>query len=808
MSFNVELLAPAGSYDGMKAAFAAGADAVYLGGTRFGARAYAQNLDEDALKRAILYAHERKRKLYLTVNTLLKDREMDGLYAYLNPLYREGLDAVIVQDVGVLRYVRDVFPQLPVHASTQMSVTGRYGAAFLKDMGVSRVVTARELSLDEIRTIHAHVDIEIESFVHGALCFCYSGQCLFSSMLGGRSGNRGRCAQPCRLPYDLYRDGAQINRDGERYLLSPKDICTLDLLPQLVESGICSFKIEGRMKRAEYTAGVVRIYRRCLDRYLQGGEKSYAVRDEERTELLDLYNRGGFSQGYYRQSGGRGMMSLKRPNHWGIPAAKGQKLQAGQLTLRAQETLHAGDVLEVRDAGQKAEWQVDRTVPRGAAFTLRVQHPPKGIQSAVFYRTHNEFLLKSLEAAYLQTEHCEKINGKLIFSAQKPAILEVVYGNYKINVSGEQPLPARNRPLTAAGLERQMRKTGGSGFAFDSLDICAEEGLFLPVQSLNALRRKALEALKQEIRQAHLREDGIYREARGEVQIPSSAMPRRIPRLTASVESLEGLEALCAVSELDTVYVDCNAFADEEDFPEASDRILDICHASGKRCEYIMPWIFRANAAAWYSRVDVQKALARYDGLLLRSYDEYGFLKEHHFLSDHGFSGNLSADWNLYTYNREARAFWREAGLPGDTVPPELNCREIAARGADGSALIVYGYQPLMVSAQCQTRNLTGCTRKPSVLWLRDRKKKFFAVKNHCMFCYNTIYNSTPLQLLERAKDVLRLAPDSIRLQFTTEDAGETARTAQEYADVLIGGREPRKCREDFTRGHFERGVE
>ena len=261
-----ELLAPAGCYESMTAAFAAGADAVYIGGSRFGARAYAENPDEDLLKRAIDYAHEKNRRLYLTVNTLLKDDELDGLYDYLNPYYREGLDAVIVQDLGVLRYIRDVFPGLDIHASTQMGITSAYGARFLKELGATRIVTARELSLEEIRGIHESTDIEIESFIHGALCFCYSGQCLLSSMIGGRSGNRGRCAQPCRLPYDLYENGKRVNKKEKQYLLSPKDICTLELLPQLIESGVYSMKIEGRMKRPEYAAGVVRIYRRYLDR--------------------------------------------------------------------------------------------------------------------------------------------------------------------------------------------------------------------------------------------------------------------------------------------------------------------------------------------------------------------------------------------------------------------------------------------------------------------------------------------------------------------------------------------------------------
>ena len=299
MRHQTELLAPAGSFESLRAAVNAGADAVYMGGSRFGARAYADNPDERGLCEAIRFAHLHGCDFYLTVNTLLKDRELLELGDFLLPYYESGLDAVIVQDLGVFSYIRERFPDLPIHASTQMTVLGADGAAFLKDQGASRIVTARELSLEEIRKIHETTDIEIESFVHGALCYCYSGQCLFSSMLGGRSGNRGRCAQPCRLPYQ-WKDGRQVlNRPEEAYLLSPKDMCTIEILPQILEAGVCSLKIEGRMKRPEYTAGVVRIYRKYLDLYLERGAKGYHVDPKDFEELKTLYSRGGFSRGFY-----------------------------------------------------------------------------------------------------------------------------------------------------------------------------------------------------------------------------------------------------------------------------------------------------------------------------------------------------------------------------------------------------------------------------------------------------------------------------------------------------------------------------
>ena len=298
--------------EALKAAVSAGADAVYLGGAAFGARAYAKNLDEQEILSAIDYVHLRNRKLYLTVNTLLIEEELEEkLYPYLRPYYEQGLDAVIVQDMGVLKAVRSWFPDLDIHASTQMTVTGSAGARFLESLGATRVVPARELSFAEIQKIHRTTNLEIECFVHGALCYCYSGQCLFSSLIGGRSGNRGRCAQPCRLPYEAYdKDNHRMGEPGDRYPLSPKDMCTVELLPEIVKSGIMSLKIEGRMKKPEYTAGVVSLYRKYLDLYEKKPSR-FHVLPEDMKKLYELYNRDGFNKSYYTVRNGRDMMALK-----------------------------------------------------------------------------------------------------------------------------------------------------------------------------------------------------------------------------------------------------------------------------------------------------------------------------------------------------------------------------------------------------------------------------------------------------------------------------------------------------------------
>ncbi len=326
----IEVLAPAGSMECLKAAVLAGADAVYLGGSMFGARAYAKNLTEEEMLEAIDYVHIHGRKLYMTVNTLLKNNELEKLYDFLLPYYEQGLDGVIVQDIGVVRYLRRQFPDLPVHASTQMTITSPYGARLMKEQGLTRVVPARELSLQEVAAIKAETGLEVESFVHGAMCYCYSGQCLLSSMIGGRSGNRGQCAQPCRLPYGL-DNGKPMD------LMSLKDMCTISLIPELIEAGIDSFKIEGRMKQPEYVYTVARMYRKYVDLYLKKGKNAYKVSEQDLKELQSAYKRRGYTEGYYKQHNGKQMISLKRPEQkeevLKVPEEKCQEPITGKVVL-------------------------------------------------------------------------------------------------------------------------------------------------------------------------------------------------------------------------------------------------------------------------------------------------------------------------------------------------------------------------------------------------------------------------------------------------------------------------------------------
>lgn len=778
-----ELLAPAGSFESMKAAVAAGADAVYVGGARFGARAYADNFTEEQLLEAVDYCHLHSCRLYLTVNTLLKDQELEELYDYLLPYYKQGLDAVIVQDMGVLLYIRQAFPDLDIHASTQMTLCGPEGARLLQEAGASRIVTSRELSLEEIKAIRRESTLEIESFVHGALCYCYSGQCLLSSMIGGRSGNRGRCAQPCRLPYKM--------RQGEGFLLSPKDICTLELLPRILEAGVYSLKIEGRMKRAEYTAGVVRIYRKYLDMFLLHGKKNYKVSEEDKRQLMALYNRGGFSSGYYLTHNGKEMMSMKRANHFGTKAARVLSVQRNGAKLQAMEELHKGDILETST--------VPQDVKQGGTLSVKLPSEAlRGIKAGqILHRTRDAALLSELHRLYIETERKEKINGNLRISSGQPAILNVNLGRTKACAKGALPQPSISQPLRPEKLKTQLEKTGNTPFVFDHLEIEAEDGLFLPLQAINELRRDALDKLERKLTAAWNR-----KEVPGSLELPAAkSAPWTGHRLYGSAETWAQGMALAGVPGLTGVFLDWSA-AEMPLTAGKAGQFVSLCHEQGKTCYYIFPHIFRKEAREQYASAQCLQALELFDGVLFRNYEEYVFLR------DHQYSREIRPDFCVYTFNRWAREFWRQHGVEKDTAPLELNDRELAKRGCGHSQILVYGHLPVMVSAQCLRKNTEGCSKKSGLLSLRDRMGKEFPVKNNCTFCYNTIYNQVPLSLFDNRRELDTLKPESLRLSFTVESPEKTKAIAGAFVSKFLLGEEEAWTFGDFTRGHFKRGVE
>lgn len=747
----LELLAPAGSLKTLKAVIHAGADAVYLGGSMFGARAYANNFNEEELLEAIRFGHIHGRKIILAVNTLLKEYELGQLYDYLRPYYEAGVDAVIVQDMGVMEFIKTHFPNLPIHTSTQMTITNVEGARLLKEQGVERVVTAREMSLEEIQRIHDEVGVELESFIHGALCYCYSGQCLFSSIIGGRSGNRGRCAQPCRLSYEVLQGEKSLTGHHATPILSLKDMCTLPFLYELADHGVYSFKIEGRMKTPEYAAGVVSIYRKYMDSYLDGSR--IPVEKKDIRALLELGNRGGFTNGYYYHHNDSDMLSGESASH------------------------------------NKSEGVLQDNIRR----------------------------------EYVDTELKEKIKGKLILNKECPAKIEVQYGKIKVSYQGDMVLVAQNRPLTKEVVTEKITKTGNTPFVFENLEVTMDDDIFMPVNQLNQLRRGALEALEEALLKPYERtlpelvETSFAetdRQTTGnaikEKQISGQSLSQTSGQQSADsstevlvlIEDAEQLPAVLKADFVDTVYLDCMLYTRENLLRKLSEDI-DRVHASGKKAFYVFPFIFRQQTSLFYEKIMPELKKLPLDGIMVRSLDEIAFVKE-------WGNGNwqMVSDSNLYTYSNEAAEYFYRLGMIQDTIPVELNRKEILRRENSRSEMIIYGRLPLMITAQCIHKNTLGCMHQPKVLNLKDRYSVHFPVKNFCSECYNVIYNSLPVCLFKEDVTVKKIAPAAVRLSFTTETEEETEQILTIYGDIYknggILGQMPMEC----TNGHFKRGVE
>ncbi len=785
----VEILSPAGSYESLMAAIAAGADAVYIGGTKFGARAYADNLDEETMLKVIDYVHLHGRKIYLTVNTLLKEQELQReLYDYLLPYYRCGIDAVIVQDMGVLKFVKEHFPDLPIHASTQMTITNVLGAKFMEKQGVERIVTSREMHLDEIKEISENTDVEIESFVHGALCYCYSGQCLYSSMIGGRSGNRGQCAQPCRLPYKV-----QGEREA-KYVLSLKDICTLEYIPELIEAGIYSFKIEGRMKKPEYVALVTAMYRKYVDLYLEKGKEAFKVDPKDKEKLMDLYNRGGSHGGYYHTQNGREMVSLERPNHAGVPVLSVLHYQGKTVTAKAIADINAGDVIELPDG--KENFTFANAIRKGQKFTFPTHKKQVFEQNAVLNRVRNESLLREIQDTIIKRKIKEKMNGKLTLSKGTSAKLLLYYGNILVEVNGEVPQEALNQPMDVARIEKQMRKTGNTEFEFETFEVELTGRLFMPMQSLNELRRLGIEALEEKILSAYRRAN----EQEGSLSSKEEAYSHKLEAFHVYVEELEQFEAVLEATCVKRIYVDSNGIDEIWKNPD-TDCIIAKAHENGKEIYLAMPHIFRSKTRKKYEEFYRTLRNQAWDGILVRNCESYEFLLEH------GFQGNIVTDYSVYQFNTYAKRFWQEEKIEAFTAPLELNYRELKDAGLENSELVVYGYFPMMVSAQCVMKTTKGCRHEKGRLTFTDRYQKEFTVKNHCDYCYNMIYNTAPVVLLDQKTEIQDLNPKALRLHFTIENPDEVRNILNMYEKVFLQGDSCLEPGIEFTRGHFKRGI-
>lgn len=729
----VELLAPAGNFACFRAAVNAGADAVYLGGEQYGARAYAGNFSSEEIINALHIAHMFDKKIYLTVNTLVKESEFGNLIPYITPLYESGLDGVIVQDIGVLRCLRENFPALELHASTQMTITGVYGAIYLKQLGVCRVVPARELSLEEIKDMKSKTDLEVECFVHGAMCYAYSGQCLFSSILGGRSGNRGRCAGPCRLPYT--NDKSRKNR--AQYPISLKDMYTLPILPELIQAGIDSFKIEGRMKSPEYVAGVTAIYRKYIDWYLEHPGKAYQIHPKDEQIIRQLYIRSDTCNGYYQRHNDKSMVILTEPGY----------------------------------SGSSPE------------------------------------ILKEIQDQYIAQNILLPITGFARIYAGEPAELTLVCDSVSVTVTGAEASPALNKPLSEADISRKLAKLGDTCFAFSELTVDTDGASFMPVKALNDLRRMAVSRLESEIlQQKSLGRTVFSGKSDAERKL---ACHRKIERskeintLCVLVTTREQLLAANTFSDIHNIYVDADIFLQEI----AVQPLL----LPEKEYFLVLPHIFRKRSYQYLSTYEKLLGDNCFNGVLVRNFEELEWLNEI------GYPKKICSDYTVYAWNNASLAFLSEQ-FDCVTLPLELNRKELNRLSIDPDrnvSFVLYGYIPMMYSANCVKKTLEHCikdnTAANNIDHLTDRYQNVFTVTQNCKHCYNILYNTVPLSLHGQLAGILKKRYCQLRLDFTIEDAVQT-HEVMEYYVSCINRDETLTDRElpytKFTNGHYKRGVE
>lgn len=699
-----ELLAPAGNLEILKGVIESGADAVYVGGSIFGARAYANNFTEEELLEAIDFAHLRGVKVYLTVNTLIKNSEFSKLYDYLLPYYKRGLDAVIVQDIGVVKAIHEYFPSMEIHTSTQMTVTGADGVRFLSQFGVTRVVMAREISLAEMKRIHEETGMELEAFVHGALCYSYSGQCLFSSILGGRSGNRGRCAQPCRLPYT-------VEGKKDEYILSLKDMCGIKALDKLHDAGVYSLKIEGRMKQLEYACGVVKYYRSYID-------SKKPVSDADYDRIKALGNRCGFTDRYYFDHNGSDMVTYVKPN-----------------------------------------------------FVSNAAEP-------------------SPEKRKLSIE------GELVLREGEPGSLTVKRGDVTYKASIESVSAALKAPLDKKAAIDRINKTGDTDFEFSHIKAQIGENVFVPNGALNKLRRDAISGLCDKLLKKYYRNDARYAD-----MSRLTALPEHVVKSDAAHdEAINDYTTICSCmtrAQLDTLigydcfdvfYLDFDMYDRNTLIQQFADDVQSLTKRN-KKVYLMLPTIFRADSSDYFVTIAKELDNVSFEGFVVKNYEEL-------YLTENLFTGKkVILDHNMYTFNDVSKSAFFEHGVSGDTVPLELNSREIMHRNNIGSQMIVYGYYPLMTTANCVHKNTKGCDKKQKLIYLKDRYNKSFAVCNNCKECYNTIYNSLPTMLTKNIGKLKEAGIRSFRYSFTIE----TPTQIKAVMDDKVA---------EYTNGHYKRGVE
>jgi putative protease len=780
----IELLAPAGSIESLYAAVQSGADAVYLGGSKFSARAYASNFDEENMTKAVDYCHLYGVKVYITINTLIKENEIKEALEYAGFLYKIGVDALIIQDVGLAYLVRENFPDFELHASTQMTIHNGEGALLLKNSGFTRIVLSRELSINEIKHISKDLGVETEIFVHGALCICYSGQCLMSSMIGGRSGNRGRCAQPCRLPYTLI-DRAR-GSESSAYILSPKDICTLEDVEKLIDSGTSSLKIEGRMKRPEYVAGVVDSYRKAIDSVYEGRNFNYK---EENSKLLKLFNREGFSKAYLLGNKGKDMMAYNFPKNTGVLLGKAFKNSMVQL----EETVSLGDGVRIGEEGFTVSKIIkdDIEVEKASSGDKVKLIPSKYNPGDLLYKTSDTKFLKALEESYKNPfERKIEIPVEMSFRINEPFKLNTIYEGENFSIKGDVVQQAVKKPLDMEKLEENIRKSGDTPFKIGSIRIMAFDEGFLPVSAVNSARRELIEQIEKYII------DGSRREALKVPSYPSiSSNPSKLPEIFAVVSSMEQVKAAIDSGLDANIAVDMFKRQQVLDFEQIKVLKQDNLYL---RVPNIIKGEFDHICSA------VEAMLPYIKGILTSN---LGIINR--------FRGRTSiiGDYKLNLFNSYGMYFYKEY-IDGAAISVELNKKELGEALKNKKLPVqikLYGKEELMVSEYCPIGSVFGgksgcsacgedCSKGNYVL--KDRKEELFILRTD-RFCRSYIYNGVATNLIPHIEELKGLGVSSFRMDFIDENYEETLNILKAYKARKWQGEYT-----NFTRGHYKRGVE
>lgn len=782
---NIEILAPCGSYDILTAAVKAGADACYIGGIKFGARAYATNLSDDSIIKAIDYAHLHNVKLYLTVNTLLKNNEIKELYNYLKPYYEAGLDAVIVQDLGVFDFVKENFPDISIHCSTQMNITSPYGAEDMKKKGASRIVTAREMSLEEIKGIKEKVDIEIESFVHGAMCYSYSGQCLMSSLAGGRSGNRGRCAQPCRKCYK------------DKYYLSMKDMCTLEILPDIIESGIDSLKIEGRMKNEYYVASAVDAYKELCNDYLSGDfSVKKAIKYKEK--LGAIYNRGGFCDGYYFMHNGPDMISSNRPNNQGTYMGKLTNVGSGKVTIELEADLYKQDVLELalRD-GNTIDITSGMEGEKGELVSLNAPNTKNILLGQSVYRTRCNKYIQDISENILNKTPKLELMATFTACVGDYIYLTLQHKHHVITVTSQELVSqSKNKAADIEQIKSKLDMLGNTDFYFSDIYMSVDDNAFVPMGLVKQLRREAIdkitEAITNDYRRTSVEEKNIVIDH----NLENANYNKTNYPIYVSVKTIEQLRTVFNYP-IYAIYISKQLYNSA-----LEKNLIEKLVANNIKIYIELPYIITSK----FDIIDYVPEECQ--GIYIRNIDGYCAYKMH--MNSFNDKDIVLAS-SLYGYNNLAR---KELSCGIDNVifelPKELSIKELSELKGYHNQLNIYGHQQVMLSAQCVIKTIDGCNKAYNTKLLQDDMGNSFYFMANCDECCNLVYNGVPTTLLHKFSDGFTqdIDCDSFKVDFTIEDEALVTSVMEALAKLQDNLDTIEYAPYRLTTGHYYRGVD